>query len=367
MATSDLHQPPFWNSELDRFSAYRAAEALEREQTDEVLDLSNNELMLPPLPVVTETLRASNGHVNLYPDPAARSLRSSLARHFGAEAEETVVGPGSAGVLQQLLLALCGRDDEVLYAWPGFDAYPLLIAVTGARGVPVPLTRTGEHDLQELLAGVNSRTRAVILCSPHNPTGCRISRRDLRGFLAGLPSQVVTILDQAYLEFDEEDDPADLDIIREHPGVVLLRTFSKAYGLAGLRVGYAFASSEIAVRARKTVIPFSVTDAAERAAVVSLEQKEELARRLALVRRLRTELHVGLCAQGLSPTPSSGNFVWIPLGESSGRFAASAIKAGVRVRAYPDLGVRISVGSEQANQRVLVAAREFAATQGLRT
>ncbi|MCT2589149.1 aminotransferase class I/II-fold pyridoxal phosphate-dependent enzyme [Streptomyces sp. N2-109] len=359
MATSHASPPPFGASELDKFSAYRATEATEHANTEEILDLSNNELMLPPLPTVAESLRETNLQVNLYPDPAARFLSTNLARHFGAAREETVVGPGSGGVLAQLLLVLAGKGDEVLYAWPGFDAYPLLIAVTGATGVAVPLTSTGEHDLAGLLAQVNPRTRAVILCSPHNPTGRRIARSDLSWFLERLPPHVVTILDQAYMEFDEEDDPHDLELIRSYPGVVLLRTFSKAYGLAGLRVGYAFASSEIARRARKTVIPFSVTQAGERAAVVSMAQEKELAERLALVRRLRADLERDLGAQGLTPTASSGNFVWLPLGESSDRFAAAALRAGVRVRSYSGDGVRISVGTQETHRRVLLAARSF--------
>ncbi|MEV7868420.1 aminotransferase class I/II-fold pyridoxal phosphate-dependent enzyme [Streptomyces sp. NPDC088124] len=377
MTARHVTQPSFRTSELDRFSAYRATEGTEATQgteateaiqgteatepgrAEDVLDLSNNELMLPPLPAVVDSLRRSSLQVNLYPDPTARVLKGTLAGHFGAETEETVVGPGSGGVLQQLLLVLAGRGDEVLHAWPGFDAYPLLIAVTGAKGVPVPLTTTGEHDLAGLLERVNPRTRAVILCSPHNPTGRRIPRSELLGFLNSLPSHVVAILDQAYMEFDEEEDPHDLGLIREYPNVVLLRTFSKAYGLAGLRVGYAFASSEIAVRARKTVIPFSVTRSGERAAVISLAQGSDLAERLRTVRRMRADLRSDLGAQGLVPLPSSANFVWLPLGPESDRFAAAALRAGARVRSYSGDGVRISVGTEEAHRRVLIAAKDF--------
>ncbi|MEU8353927.1 MULTISPECIES: aminotransferase class I/II-fold pyridoxal phosphate-dependent enzyme [unclassified Streptomyces] len=358
MSTSRTDPSPALRaSELDRFSAYRAGEGGRRDAADEILDLSNNEVMISPLPAVAEALRRIGTDVNLYPDPTAHTLRLRLAEHFGAGAEETLVGPGSAGVLQQLLLVLCGAGDEVLYAWPGFDAYPLLIAVSGARGVPVPLTASGDHDLPRLLEKVNSRTRAVILCSPHNPTGSRITRPALRRFLDGLPSHVVAVLDQAYTEFDAEEDQRDLTPIRDYGNVVLLRTFSKAHGLAGLRVGYAFASAEIVHRARKTVIPFSITRTGERAAVASLQQQEALTARIATIRRLRGALEDDLGAEGLVPTPSAGNFVWLPLGPSSERFAASALEAGVRVRAYADMGVRISVGTEQAHRRVLLAAR----------
>ncbi|WP_438289711.1 aminotransferase class I/II-fold pyridoxal phosphate-dependent enzyme [Streptomyces sp. HUAS TT7] len=361
MTTSQVPSAPSRAEELARLPAYRSADPAAK-GADGVLDLSNNELALPPLPAVVESLGHSGGRVNLYPDPTARTLLNTVARHYDVDPDEVVVGPGSGAVLQQLLLALCGHGDEVLYPWPGFDAYPFLIATAGARGTPVPLTASGEHDLAAFAAAVTSRTRMVILCSPHNPTGRRITRSDLTDLLAAFPPRVVTVLDQAYVEFDEKQEVEDLDHRSAGPRTVLLRTFSKAYGLAGLRAGYAFAAPDVAGPARKTQLPFSVTYAAEHAAGVSLAQPRQLAERMETVRHARTALYEALRAQGLTPLPSYANFVWLPLGADAERFGAAALAAGVRVRAFPGQGVRISVGGDEAHRRVLSAARRFVTT-----
>ncbi|MFB6395068.1 aminotransferase class I/II-fold pyridoxal phosphate-dependent enzyme [Polymorphospora lycopeni] len=342
---------------LGDFSAYRSHEAPRSDATGTEWDLSNNELTLPPLPEVAEAVRICGLDPNRYPAPLPHLLVERLAGQFGVARTQIVVGPGSAGVLQQLLLVLCTERDEVLYAWPAFDAYPLLIAVAGATGVRVPLTATGAHDLSVFLARVTPRTRVVILCTPHNPTGRRISRDELRWFLNELPPQVVTIVDQAYVEFDELDENDDLDLVHQRSKAVLLRTFSKAYGLAGLRVGYALADSEISETARKATLPFAVTRAAEAAAVASLDQETVMKERIAMVRRLRTELGESLGDLGLACPPSHGNFLWLPLGRSATGFGESVARDGIKVRVYPDHGVRISVGSRAAHRRLLAAAR----------
>ncbi|MFJ8314016.1 MULTISPECIES: aminotransferase class I/II-fold pyridoxal phosphate-dependent enzyme [unclassified Streptomyces] len=358
MTTSRAPHPSARSAELNRLPAYRSTDPT-AQHTDGVIDLANNELALPPLPAVAESLRHNADRVNLYPDPTARTLHHTVSRHFATDPERVVVGPGSGAVLQQFLLALCGPGDEVLHPWPGFDAYPLLVALAGARGTPIPLTAAGGHDLPAFAAMVTARTRVIILCSPHNPTGSRIPHPELREFLAALPPHVVTVLDQAYVEFDEEEDTSDLDLMHARPQTVLLRTFSKAYGLAGLRAGYAFAAPGLAALGRRTLLPFSVTRLAERAAQISLDHPQQLISRLELVRRGRTRLYEGLCAEGLAPLRSYGNFVWLPLGAAAERFATAALRAGVRVRACPGEGVRISVGGDEAHRRVLAAARDF--------
>ncbi|WEO92677.1 aminotransferase class I/II-fold pyridoxal phosphate-dependent enzyme [Streptomyces sp. FXJ1.172] len=358
MPTNQVPPAPLRTTEISRLPAYRAADPPAK-HADGLLDLANNELTLPPLPAVVESLRLSARSVHLYPDPTARTLRQAVARHFATDPEEIVVGPGSGAVLHQLLLALCGPGDEVLYPWPGFDAYPFLITTAGAQGTPVPLTPSGEHDLSAFAAKVDTRTRIVVLCSPHNPTGRRIPRTELAAFLGSLPPHVVTVLDQAYVEFDEHEETHNLDLLRTAPRLVLLRTFSKAYGLAGLRAGYALAAPDLAGLAYKTLLPFSVTRTAEHAAQVSLEQHGQLAARLDTVRRGRSLLSAGLRAEGLDPLPSFGNFLWLPLGAATERFAQVTLAAGVRVRAYPGAGVRITVGGDEAHRRVLDAARLF--------
>ncbi|MFD7337893.1 aminotransferase class I/II-fold pyridoxal phosphate-dependent enzyme [Streptomyces violascens] len=363
MTTSRAPQPAARSGELMRLPAYRSTDPMPQ-HTDGVIDLANNELMLAPLPAVVESLRHGADHVHRYPDPTARTLHHAVSKCFATDPERVVVGPGSGAVLQQLLLALCAPGDDVLYPWPGFDAYPLLVAQAGARGVPVPLTAAGEHDLPAFAAKTTTRTRVVILCSPHNPTGRRIPHTEMRAFLTALPPDIVTVVDQAYVEFDEEEDTSDLGLMHAHPRTVLLRTFSKAYGLAALRAGYAFAAPDLAALGRRTMLPFSVTRLAEQAVQVSLDHSQQFTRRLALVRRERQRLEEGLRTEGLAPLRSYGNFVWLPLGAAAERFAVAALRAGVRVRACPGEGVRISVGDEEAHRRVLAAARDFKAAHG---
>lgn len=322
-------------------------------------DLSNNEISLPPLPQVQEILRRESERAHLYPDPRARFLVNALSTHFAVDRGSILVGPGSAGVLQQLLLTLCGPGDEVLYAAPGFDAYPLLIETSAARGIPVPLTAAGDHDLDAMRAEVTPDTRVVILCSPHNPTGKSLSPSVLGEFLVGLPPGVITIIDQAYVEFDEAINPRDLELLHTHGDVVLLRTFSKAYGLAGLRAGYALAPPAVAARARKTAIPFSITRGAEQTAIASLREQDALRQRTAHIREQREHLFQLLSAAGLAPLPSRGNFIWIPLGPRSAYFTEESARAGVKVREFPGQGVRVTVGSESAHRLLMSATRGF--------
>ncbi|MGW4239886.1 aminotransferase class I/II-fold pyridoxal phosphate-dependent enzyme [Streptomyces sp. NPDC004749] len=343
----------------ERFPAYRDDETPYAAPSGDLWDLSNNEISLPPPPQVLSVLRSESERAHLYPDPRAGLLVDALAGHFPVDRGSVLVGPGSAGVLQQLLLTLCGPGDEVVHAEPCFDAYPLLIAISAARGVPVPLTATGEHDLRAMRARVGADTRVVILCSPHNPTGTSLTPSDLHDFLVGLPPGVITILDQAYVEFDGESDPRDLGLLHAHRDLVLLRSFSKAHGLAGLRVGYAIAPPALVARARKTAIPFSVTRGAERAAIASLRERDTLRQRMAYVRGQRDSLFKHLSDAGLAPLPSRGNFLWMPLGAGSERFAEASARAGVKVRAYPGQGVRVTVGNEAAHRALIAAAHDF--------
>lgn len=340
---------------LREVAAYRSTQSPEAEgATPAVFDLSSNELALPPLPTVLAAARDGLARMSRYPDPTARALTEEIARHVGVAAESVAVGPGSAGVLQQILLALCGEGDDVLYAWPGFDAYPLLVATCGATGVRIPLTASGHHDLDAIRARVSPRTRAVILCSPHNPTGTAIDEGQLADFLDSLPDHVVTVLDEAYAEFDSDSRRRSVqEVTRSHHNTVVLRTFSKAYGLAGLRVGYAAGPQPLMATVRKTAIPFGVTLVAEQAAILSLHSQAELSERLDAVATSRDELTAGLRELGLSVLPSRANFVWIPLPSAAESLSRAAAMAGVKVRACPGHGVRISVGDAEAHRALL--------------
>ncbi|MDT0264369.1 histidinol-phosphate transaminase [Jatrophihabitans lederbergiae] len=338
-------------------TAYRSSDApggggsLELE-----FDLSNNELTHPPLPSVVAAIEATLSQLARYPDPTARTLTEQLAGHLSIPAENVAVGPGSAGVLQQILLALCCEGDEVVYAWPGFDAYPLLVAVCGATSLRVPLTASGEHDLDGIRLRVGPRTRVIVLCSPHNPTGTVIDTDRLQGFLRSLPEHVVTVLDEAYIEFDHCGNlPGRPAILQHHGNVVVLRTFSKAYGLAALRVGYAAGPPQVMAAVRKTALPFGVTQLAEQAAIVSLHSGAELRERMAAVAAARQQLVDGLRALQLPVLTSRANFVWVPLPSSARRFADTAASAGVKVRECPGHGVRISMGEAEAHRALLAA------------
>ncbi|WP_275411753.1 histidinol-phosphate transaminase [Sphaerisporangium siamense] len=344
-------------STLRDVSAYRDKESSNAEGgSDITFDLSSNELVLSPLPTVLAAIEEGLPRLARYPDPTARDLTRAIAGHLCVSADEVAVGPGSAGVLQQILLALCGRGDEVVYAWPGFDAYPLLVAISGATSVHVPLTVSGGHDLDEIRTRVNARTRVVILCSPHNPTGVVIDHGELCGFLRSLPDHVVAVIDEAYVEFHRNSDPAGMPkVLREHSNAVVLRTFSKAHGLAGLRVGYAAGPREVVATVRKTAIPFGVTRFAEQAAMLSLRSEDELRERMAAVTAARDELTADLVDMGLPVLPSRANFVWLPLASAAESFARAAATAGVKVRACPGHGVRISVGDAEAHRTLLAA------------
>jgi histidinol-phosphate aminotransferase len=346
-------------------TAYRSTEPSSAGENAAIAyDLSSNELALPPLPTVLPVIEEGFARLARYPDPTARALTGEIADHVCIGPAEVAVGPGSAGVLQQILLALCAEGDEVLYAWPGFDAYPLLVAMCGATSVRLSLTASGGHDLDAFRDRVSTRTRVVILCSPHNPTGTVIDHEQLHGFLDALPNHVVVVLDEAYVEFDRGCDPPGLpEVLRNHGNTVVLRTFSKAYGLAGLRAGYAVGPRQVMATVRKTALPFGVTHMAEQAAIRSIRSEAELRGRLATVVVAREELTIGLRELGLPVLPSRANFVWLPLTSAAEPFARASATAGVKVRACPGHGVRISVGDAEAHKVLLAALDQTDRTQ----
>ncbi|MBN9154015.1 MAG: histidinol-phosphate transaminase [Microbacterium sp.] len=324
----------------------------------ESFKLSSNENPFEPLPSVVDALRAADG-VNRYPDASASRLRHRLAERFGVLPDEVHVGAGSVSILSQLLLAAAGPGDEVVYAWRSFEAYPGLVLIAGATPVEVPLTASGRHDLTAMAAAVTDRTRAVIVCSPNNPTGPIVTQAEFDALLEELPSDVLVILDEAYAEF--VTDPEAVDGLRTlgldgHPNVVALRTFSKAYGLAGLRVGYAVGHRRILDAARSTAIPLSVTAHSEEAALASLDAESELIERVRVIAERRDRLVAGLRAQGWRVPEAQGNFVWLATGEETSAVAERFEEAGLIVRPFAGDGVRISVGEPEAVDKVLSIA-----------
>ncbi|MBV0893706.1 histidinol-phosphate transaminase [Microbacterium sp. NC79] len=326
--------------------------------------LSSNENPYEPLPAVIDAIRGEIT-INRYPDASAARLRARLAEKYGVTSDEVHVGSGSVALIAQLLLAVAGPGDEVIYAWRSFEAYPGLTLVPGATSVQVPLTADFAHDLDAMAAAVTDNTRAIILCTPNNPTGGTITTDAVREFLAKVPGNVLVMLDEAYAEFVTS--PAAVDglrdgILTEFPNVVVLRTFSKAYGLAGLRVGYVIGNQRILDAARSTAIPLSVTAQAETAALVSLDNEAQLMQRVAVLVERRTQLIAGLRAAGLMVPDSEANFVWLAFGDDTMAAAAAFEAGGVIVRPFAGEGVRISIGEAESIDVVVHIARSVVET-----
>ncbi len=325
--------------------------------------LSSNENPFPPLPGVLDAVAEASRAMNRYPDIANTLVTQSLAARLGVAPGRLALGTGSVGVLYHLLQAVCGPDDEVVHAWRSFEAYPISVLLTGARWVGVPLGAAAEHDLDAMLAAVGPRTRAVLLCSPNNPTGPALRHDDVLRFVEAVPDDVLVVVDEAYVEF--VTDPLavrGLEVADGRDNVVVLRTFSKAYGLAGFRVGYCVAEPRLAQAVRSVALPFGVSLPAQAAVLASLEQEQALLARVAALVERRDALAAGLRERGLDVPDAQGNFVWLPAGPDTTAVADTFAEAGLVVRPYasgqPGDGVRITVGEPEANARVLeVAAR----------
>ncbi|MFJ8251306.1 histidinol-phosphate transaminase [Streptomyces sp. NPDC094466] len=324
--------------------------------------LSSNENPYPPLPGVLESALAAAGTFNRYPDMACTGLMNELADRFGVPLAHLATGTGSVGVAQQLLQATSGPGDEVIYAWRSFEAYPIITQVSGATSVKVPLTGGEVHDLDAMADAITDRTRLIFVCNPNNPTGTVVRRAELERFLDRVPSDVLVVLDEAYKEFIRDAEvPDGIEIYRDRPNVAVLRTFSKAYGLAGLRVGFAVAHEPVAAALRKTAVPFGVSQLAQDAAVASLRAEDELLGRVGSLVAERTRVSAELVRQGWTVPESHANFVWLRLGERTLDFAGACERAGVVVRPFTGEGVRVSIGESEGNDLFLKAAEAFRA------
>jgi histidinol-phosphate aminotransferase len=323
--------------------------------------LSSNENPFGPLPGVLEEAVAAAATMNRYPDMGCVALYDAVSQRLGVPADHLAAGTGSVALLYHLIQAFCDPGDEVVYAWRSFEAYPIAAAVSGARSVQVPLTPTAEHDLAAMSGAVTDRTKVVLVCTPNNPTGPAVSARALEVFLDEVPSHVVVVVDEAYREFVRADDPVDAVPLALHrPNVVALRTFAKAYGLAGLRCGYLVAPPPIAAAVRACALPFGVSSVAQAAAVASLAREAELMERVAAIVSERSRVVAALADQGWPVPDAQGNFVWLPLAGRTLEFAAAADEAGVMVRPFAGDGARVSIGEPAGNDVFLEVAAKFA-------
>ncbi len=321
--------------------------------------LSSNENPFPPLPSVMAAIADGAVDVNRYPDMYATELVAAVAAHLSVEPDAVVMGCGSVAVLGHVLAAVCEPGDEVVMPWRSFEAYPICVTVAGAAGMRAPVTADGRLDLPAMAAAVTRRTRVVLVCTPNNPTGPAVRADELETFLASVPRDVLVVLDEAYVEFVRDPAAADgLAVFADHPNVVLLRTFSKAYGLAGLRVGYAVARPRLAAAIRAVATPFGVSNVAQLAAVASLRAQHEMADRVAGLVDERGRMLDALRTQGWAVPDSQANFVWLGVGENATKLADRCARAGVLVRPFAGDGVRVSVGEREATDLLLQVTRD---------
>jgi histidinol-phosphate aminotransferase len=345
-----------------RIPVYPAASAYAL--PEDVALLASNESPEPPLPQVVEAVTRVLGGVNRYPDPTNALLRRALSDRTGVPAHRIAIGNGSCDILLAAGEALLEPGAEVVYAWPAFSVYPQLAAATGARAIAVPLTDAHEHDLDAMLAEITVATRLVLVCNPNNPTSTALPLDRIRAFVEAVPRHVCVILDEAYCEFNVLDDPdASIDLLDAHPNLVLLRTFSKVYGLCGLRVGYGLCGDEAFVTAVNQVRqPFFCNAAAQAAAIEALKHQDAVADRVERAIVARVEVEEGLLALGIQSAASQANFAWFDLpGDEPAaveqRVVGELAQRGVLVRAGTALGrpgaLRVTYGTPAQNARFL--------------
>jgi histidinol-phosphate aminotransferase len=321
--------------------------------------LASNESPYGLLPAVAARIGELTAGVSRYPDMSSTRLIDAIATHHAVDPARVAVGAGSVEVVGQIAAATVDADDEVVFGWRAFEAYPIITAVVGGRAVLVPL-RDHIHDVDAMVAAISERTRLVLICNPNNPTGTAVGREELLRLADGVPDSVTLVVDEAYREYVDPDlVPDALELLADRSNVVVTRTFSKAYALAGLRVGYAIASAELSAAARKCQVPFSVSGLAQECAMAALSDTEEVARRAELTVADRGRVENSLRDMGFETPRSQANFVWLPLGESTARFAEHCLDHGVVVRPFAGEGVRVTIGLDTENDRFLEAARTW--------
>ena len=354
---------------LARMPGYQAGvptgQAPEAIASGNIAQLASNESPFPPHPQVVEAIQKAAASMNRYPDPDATLLRRRLAERYDAEPGRVAVGNGSCEILLAAADALCEPGAEIVYAWPAFSMYPYLPALTGAREVRVPLAEGDVHDLDAMAAEVTAATQLLIVCNPNNPTATHHPVAEIGAFLEKVPSHTTVILDEAYIEFQAHDDPdATLDLLAGFPNLVVLRTFSKCYGLAGLRVGYAIGSAGFRAAVDAVRQPFSVNALAQAAGAEAIRHQDDVLRRVESTIAARVVVEEGLRELGLATSDSHANFSWVDLGDAD----EAAVLAGlsereIAVRPGKALGgpghIRVSYGTAEENERFLRGLSEI--------
>lgn len=315
-------------------------------------ELGLSENPFPPLPSVLAALYEQMARANRYPEFLPQRLPRIIADRVGVDPEQVAVGSGATGVAMQIMQAVLRSGETMVFANPTFDGYPIMADMLGVEAVAVPLDHGGRQDLCAMGEAVDDRTGLVVVCRPHNPTGTLVSAADLEVFLSSIPPQVVVILDEAYVEFIDAADAVDvLGLIRRYPNVLVLRTFSKAFGLAGLRIGYAFGGRELVARVRRRQLPFGMSCAAVAAVTASYAAEDELQARVARITAERELLWVALRQNGVHVPRSHANFLYL----NGSRIAPALQRAGIVAKPYADGSARIAVGDPAAGRAVLRA------------
>ena len=349
-------------AKMRRIPIYPQAETYEF--GGELVKLASNETPFAPHPDVLAAIESQLPTLNRYPDPDKAALRRRLAERFETTPGRVAIGNGSCEVLLAAAEALLEPGAELVYAWPSFSMYPHLAASSGARAIEVPLDADGRHDLEAMAREVNVATRMVIVCNPNNPTATALPFADVDAFVASLPREVCVIVDEAYVEFSTLQDPDEsLPLLERHPNLVLLRTFSKVYGLCGLRAGYALCAEDFRLAVDRVRQPFSVNALAQTAAVEALRHQDEVARRVELTAIERMHVETELAERGFESTDSEANFSWVSVGDLDEAAVVKGLaQRGVIVRAGAALGseghLRVTYGTRRENDRFLAALDE---------
>ena len=353
---------PEFTERVGRIPVYPAAKAYGF--AGDLVKLASNETPYAPHPDVLEAVSRAAAGLNRYPDPDKTLLRRRIAERNEVNPAQVTIGNGSCELLLSAADAMLEPGAEVVYAWPSFSLYPNLAAMSGAREIRVPLDAEGRHDLEAMAREVTVATRIVIVCNPNNPTATALPIDDIDAFAGSLPRHVLVILDEAYVEFSTLQDPDfSLDLLRRHHNLVLLRTFSKVYGLCGLRVGYGLGPERFRTALDRVRQPFSVNALAQAAAVEALKHQDEVLSRVERTAVERLHVEGALAERGLEQTDSQANFSWVSTGDRDEEAVVEGLaRRGVIVRAGSHLGgpgwFRVTYGTRAENDRFLRALDE---------
>lgn len=343
--------------------AYRPGKAAEQAEEEhgitDAIKLASNENPYPPVPSVIAAMTDAAGNVNRYCDHLAIDLRTAIGDMVGTDLNSIAVGCGSVGLLQQLCLAYLDPGDNVVYPWRSFEAYPVNVQMMSAQAIQVPLV---DHafDLDAVAGAVTDRTKIIMLATPNNPTGTALSVDALRSMLTKVPNHVIVLIDEAYREFLDPSFGDPVELLADHPNVVVSRTFSKAYGLAGVRVGYLVAAPEIVDEVNKVLVPFAVNGVAQAGALAAIAARDEYEPLLANLRSERARVVAALTEAGWQLPDAQANFVYLPLGERTQQVYVDIEKRGVVTRPFAGEGIRVTIGTPEENDRFLATLAQIA-------